>query len=65
MNTAKRRAPPGVEKDLPVGVRFMPEEREEVIELSKRDGRTRGSFVRMIYLIGLAEWKRQQAQKQQ
>lgn len=63
MNTAKRRAPSGVDLDLPVTVRFMPEEREEVIKLSKRDGRTYGSFVRMIYLIGLAEWKRQQGMK--
>lgn len=63
MSTAKRRAPSGVDLDLPVTVRFMPEEREEVIKLSKRDGRTYGSFVRMIYLIGLAEWKRQQGMK--
>lgn len=59
MSTPKRRAPDGVEKDLPVPVRFMPEERKEVIQLSKLDGRTYGSFVRMIYLLGLAEWKRQ------
>lgn len=63
MSTAKRRAPSGVDLDLPVTVRFLPEEREEVIKLSKRDGRTYGSFVRMIYLIGLAEWKRQQGMK--
>lgn len=59
MSTPKRRAPAGVNIELPVTVRFMPEERDALIELSRQDGRTRGSFVRMIYLIGLAEWKRQ------
>lgn len=56
----KRRAPAGVALHLPVNVRFMPEERAEIVELSKQDGRTMSSFVRMIYLIGLAEFKRQQ-----
>lgn len=56
----KRRAPAGVDLDLPVTVRFMPDERKEIMGLSKQDGRTMSSFVRMIYLIGLAEFKRQQ-----
>lgn len=63
MSTSKRRAPEGVETDLPVPVRFMPEERTEVIRLAEQDGRTRGSFVRMVYLLGLAEWKQQRGLK--
>lgn len=59
MSTSKRRAPTGVNLELPVTVRFLPEERDEVIKLSKLDGRTMGSFVRMVFLLGLAEWKRQ------
>ena len=59
MSTSKRRAPAGVDLELPVTVRFMPDERTEIMNLSKQDGRTMSSFVRMIYLLGLAEWKRQ------
>ena len=58
-STPKRRAPAGVDLDLPVTVRFMPEERTEIVKLSKHDGRTMSSFVRMVFLIGLTEWKRQ------
>lgn len=63
MSTSKRRAPAGVDLDLPVTVRFMPEERSEIVDLSKQDGRTMSSFVRMIFLLGLAEWKRQRGLK--
>ncbi|MDC7707723.1 hypothetical protein [Vogesella indigofera] len=63
MSTSKRRAPAGVDLDLPVTVRFMPDERTEIVGLSKQDGRTMSSFVRMIYLLGLAEWKRQRGLK--
>lgn len=63
MSTSKRRAPAGVDLDLPVTVRFMPEEREEIMALSKQDGRTMSSFVRMVFLLGLAEWKRQRGLK--
>lgn len=59
MSTSKKRAPSGVDLDLPVTVRFMPEERTEIVKLSKHDGRTMSSFVRMVFLIGLTEWKRQ------
>lgn len=63
MSTSKRRAPAGVDLDLPVTVRFMPEERTEIVGLSKQDGRTMSSFVRMVFLLGLAEWKRQRGLK--
>lgn len=63
MSTSKRRAPAGVDLELPVTVRFMPDERTEIVGLSKQDGRTMSSFVRMIYLLGLAEWKRQRGLK--
>lgn len=63
MSTSKRRAPAGVDLDLPVTVRFMPDERTEIVGLSKQDGRTMSSFVRMIFLLGLAEWKRQRGLK--
>lgn len=63
MSTSKRRAPAGVDLDLPVTVRFMPEERTEIVALSKQDGRTMSSFVRMVFLLGLAEWKRQRGLK--
>ncbi len=63
MKTPKRYNPSGVETELPVTVRFMPEERQEIIAFAKEEGRSLSNFVRFIFLLGLAEWKRQRGLK--
>ncbi|MBN3005601.1 hypothetical protein JW897_17855 [Chromobacterium alkanivorans] len=46
-----------MQSDKPVAVRFTPEEKAELQELSQREDRTMSSMVRIIYLIGLAHFK--------
>ena len=56
----RRRSPPGVARERPIQVRFMPAEREEINDLAAQDARTLSSFVRTVFLLGLPEWKRRQ-----
>lgn len=57
MTTPKRYAPRGMQSDKPVAVRFRMEEKAELQALSQHEDRTMASMVRLIYLIGLAQFK--------
>lgn len=56
-STPKRRAPQGMESDKPVAVRLSPEEKAELAELSRQEGRFKSSMMRIIYLRGLEVFK--------
>ncbi len=57
MTTPKRRAPTGMQSDKPVAVRFTPAEKQELIAIAQRESRTQGSMTRVIYLLGLEQFK--------
>ena len=59
---ASRYAPRGLEKGKPLTVRFLPEERDEIMEVAAKDDRSAAAFTRLMALKGLALWK---AEKQQ
>jgi hypothetical protein len=57
---ASRYAPRGLEKGKPLTVRFLPEERVELMAEATRDDRSAASFTRLMALKGLALWKAEQ-----
>lgn len=59
---ASRYAPRGLEKGKPLTVRFLPEERDELMDAAAKDDRSTASFTRLMALKGLVLWK---AEKQQ
>lgn len=54
---ASRYAPRGLEKGKPLTVRFLPEERVEIMEAAAQDDRSAASFTRLMALKGLELWK--------
>lgn len=57
MTKPKRRSPDGLQSDKPVAVRFTEDEKAELEELSRQEDRTKSSMVRIIYLMGLEQFK--------
>lgn len=54
---ASRYAPRGIQKDKPISVRFLPDERVEIVEGALDEGRSAGAFTRLMTLKGLAMWR--------
>lgn len=46
------RNPAGIEKDKPIALRLMPDERKAALAMSKVKGQSGSSFARMCYLAG-------------
>ncbi|WP_337881748.1 hypothetical protein [Chromobacterium haemolyticum] len=46
-----------MQSDKPVAVRFTPAEKQELIAIAQRESRTQGSMTRVIYLLGLEQFK--------
>ncbi|SUX30173.1 hypothetical protein [Chromobacterium vaccinii] len=57
MKKPTRRSPAGLQSDKPVAVRFTEDEKAELLELSRKEYRTMSSMVRIIYLLGLEQFK--------
>lgn len=49
----RRCAPVGVDIKKVIGMRLMPSERAELIDLAEREQRSIGSMARIVYLAGL------------
>lgn len=54
---ASRYAPRGIQKDKPVSVRFLPEERVKFVASAKDEGRSTGAFTRLMAIKGYALWE--------
>lgn len=52
-----------MQSDKPVAVRFTEDEKAELLELSRQEDRTMSSMVRIIYLIGLEQFKASRGMK--
>jgi hypothetical protein len=50
-------APRGVEKDKPITVRFMPDERAQLVDEAAKESRSTGAFTRLMTIKGLEAWK--------
>lgn len=62
---ASRYAPRGLEKGKPLTVRFLPEERAELMEEAGRDDRSVASFTRLMALKGFELWKAEKKREAQ